>query len=263
MTNDRPRRPRDNKNNPPDVGGVPSPSRSKSPVSKAYPLGEGKAVRAVLYYRVSTNKQDEKNQVPDLRRYAEFRKWTITNEYIDHGISGAKDSRNDLDKMMAEIRAGQYDVLLIYSYDRFARSLPHLVLTMDELGRLGVHFASYQEQIDTTTPQGRLMFAIYAGLAEWQRHVTAEKTKAALRRKRDEEGMKLGRPEVPPDVRARVLELRSQGLSLSKIAEQVVWLRASGKYGARKEVSLSKSMVGKIVLESRTERPQNLRSNVA
>lgn len=221
---------------------------------------DSKATRSVLYYRVSTNKQDEKNQVPDLRRYAEFRKWTITREYIDHGISGGKDSRTDLDKMMKEIRAGKYDVLLVYSYDRFARSLPHLVYAMDELGKLGVGFASYQEQIDTTTPQGRLMFAIYAGLAEWQRHQIGQKTSATLRRKRDEEGMILGRPSVPAEIREKILALSAQGLSIRKIAAQVIWVRASGKYGPRKETTVSKALVGKIVKASR---PQKLRSNAA
>lgn len=222
----------------------------------------GKAIRAVLYYRVSTSKQDEANQVPELHRFAEFRRWKIVKEYIDHGISGAKDSRRDLDQMMYELRHGRYDVLLVYSYDRFARSLPHLVMIMDELGKLGIGFKSLMEDIDTTTPQGRLIFAVYAGLAEWQRHQTAMKTRAALARKKDA-GMKLGRPQVPAAIRAKVVELRSQGLSLAVIASQVIWLRASGKYGDRKETTLSKSMVGKIVSEEMKRRPQNLGQNVA
>ncbi len=249
-----------------DMASLPTSRAPSSDTTRA--PAHGRVTRAVLYYRVSTNKQDEKNQVPDLRRYAEFRKWIISKEYIDHGISGGKDSRHDLDLMMSEIRKGKYDVLLVYSYDRFARSLPHLVYTMDELGKLGVGFASYQEQIDTTTPQGRLMFAIYAGLAEWMRHQIGQKTSATLRRKRDEEGMKLGRPSVPDDVRAKIVALHKQGVSVRNIAKQLTWVSASGKYGARKETTLSKSVVGKVIKELKAgtgepERPQNLRSNVA
>lgn len=228
------------------------------PVAPASTGTPPRLTRAVLYYRVSTDKQDEKNQVPELRRYAAFRKWTIINEYIDHGVSGGKDSRKDLDAMMAEIRQGRYDILLVYSYDRFARSLVHLVATMGELLNLEVAFASYQEQIDTTTAQGKLQFSIYAGLAEWQRHVTSQKTRAALNLLR-EEGVKLGRPSLPDEIRARIFELADQGLSTRQIAAQVQWVRASGEYGTRKVSNVSKSMVHKAL----KERPQNGTQNVA
>lgn len=229
----------------------PAPPRSTVPAPRG-------VTRAVLYYRVSTNSQDAKNQVPELRRYAEFRGWHIVNEYVDQGVSGGKDSRTDLDRMMKEIRAGRYDILLVYSYDRFARSLAHLVMIMDELGRLEVGFKSLQEQIDTTTAQGRMMFAIYAGLAEWQRHVTAEKTKASLQRLKDE-GVKLGRPTLPDEVKARIRELHAQGLSLNKIAVQIQWVRASGEYGKRKITNISKSVVWKVL----QDRPQNVPPIVA
>lgn len=260
----RPRKSKPEEDNFSDVGAIPPVGDLPADVGSARLTPDerlrGRGVsRAVLYYRVSTSKQDEKNQVPDLRRYAAFRKWSISREYIDHGISGGKDSRPDLDKMMSEIRAGRYDVLLVYSYDRFARSLPHLVMTMDELGKLGVHFASYQEQIDTTTPQGRLMFAIYAGLAEWMRHQIGQKTAATLRRLRDEEGVKLGRPTLPPDVVQRIYDLADKGLSLRLIAAQVTWVRSSGEYGPRKVEPVSKSVVGKVL----RERPLNSPLNVA
>jgi DNA invertase Pin-like site-specific DNA recombinase len=264
--NEPDRRPDDSKNDRQKLAGAKKTSHPSSRLDKtdshrpsdssAVPRG---AIRAVLYYRVSTSKQDEANQIPELHRFAEFRRWHIVKEYIDHGVSGAKDSRRDLDQMMHELRHGRYDVLLVYSYDRFARSLPHLVMIMDELGKLGVGFKSLMEDIDTTTPQGRLIFAVYAGLAEWQRFQTAHKTRAALQRKRDA-GIKLGRPEVPQAIRDKVLELRKQGLSLSAIASQVTWVRSSGKYGDRKVVTISKSMVGKIVAtqETSTKPRQNV-----
>ncbi len=161
--------------------------------------------------------------------------------------------------MMKEVRRGRYDVLLVYSYDRFARSLAHLVMIMDELGKLGVGFNSLQEQIDTTTPQGRLMFAIYAGLAEWQRHQTSQKTKATLARMRDEDGIKLGRPTIPDDVRQLIYELADKGVSIRKIAKSVVWTRASGEYGKRKIANVSKSVVAKVL----KTRPQKVQVNVA
>lgn len=254
-----PRRINDSPTDGEELAGAAPASRQPIPIVQANSGPDGKTIRAVLYYRVSTNKQDERNQIPSLREYAKFRRWTITKEYIDHGISGGKDSRPDLDLMMREIRRGRYDVLLVYSYDRFARSLRHLVVTMDELGKLGVHFASYQEQIDTTTPQGRLMFAIYAGLAEWMRHQIGQKTRETLARKKAE-GMHLGRPAIPEAIKAKIRELYAAGQSYKAISKQITWLRASGKYGERKETTVSKSVVGKIINE---DRPQKVRSNVA
>lgn len=216
--------------------------------------GRGRPTRAVIYYRVSTFKQDEKNQMPELRAYCDSRGWKIAREYIDHGVSGGKDSRNDLDAMMREVRARRYDVLLVYSYDRFSRSLPHLIMTMDELGKIGVGFKSYAEDmIDTTTPQGRLVFPIFASLAEWQRTMTSMKTRATLRRLRDDEGVKLGRPPVPEETRAQIYALADEGLSCRKIAARLEWVRASGEYGKRKVDHVSKTAVAKIL----KERPLN------
>jgi len=262
--NDRTRLPHGRKANRAELAKTPeTPHRAETerrsdPVPVDRPASSGRPTRAVLYYRVSTDRQNEENQMPALRAYTEFRKWKIVKEYVDHGISGGKDSRPDLDVMMSEIRAGKYDVLLVYSYDRFARSLPHLVLVMDELGHLGVAFASYHEQIDTTTPQGRLLFAFYAGLAEWTRHQIAQKTRDTLARLKNE-GIKLGRPTLPDDVRERIFALRAQGLSVRKIADQIEWVRASGEYGKRKVEKVSKSAVAKVL----AERPLNPPSNVA
>lgn len=213
--------------------------------------------RVVIYYRVSTDKQESANQVPELMREVERRDdWVLANTYVDEGVSGGKTSRPKLDLMMDELRRGKYDLLLVYSYDRFGRDEIHLLLTMDELNKRGIHFVSLKEQLDTTTNIGRMAFTFVAGVAGFVRRQIGEKTSAALQRKKAQ-GMKLGRPTVPQEIKSRVIDLHRQGLSLKKISLQVRWLRASGKYGPRKETTLSKSVVGNIVAEyTGKRRPQ-------
>jgi DNA invertase Pin-like site-specific DNA recombinase len=174
--------------------------------------------KAVLYFRVSTADQTTENQVPDLRRYAEFREWEIAAEYRDEAMSGAKETRPQLEKMMSEIRAGKYNVLLVWSYDRFARSLIHLVTTLDQLRALGVDFVSFREQLDTTSPEGRMMFGFYAVMAEFERGRIAARTKATLARLKAQ-GKKLGRPPINnPEVISTAHRLRQEGHSLRFIA---------------------------------------------
>jgi len=177
--------------------------------------------KAVLYFRVSTADQNCENQVPDLRKYCEFRGWENVGEFRDEGVSGAKETRPQLEKMMQEIRAGKYDVLLVWSYDRFARSLSHLVSTLDQLKSLRVDFASFREQLDTTTPEGRMMFQFYGMMAEFERNRMSTRTKATLARLKAE-GRRLGRPKVGGEADyQRALELRSKGYTLRAIAQEI------------------------------------------
>lgn len=177
--------------------------------------------RAVLYFRVSTFDQNCENQVPDLYRYCEFRGWEKGGEFRDESTSGGKKTRPQLEAMMKEIRAGKYNVLLVWSYDRFARSLTHLVSTLDELRALGVDFASFREQLDTTTPEGRLMFGFYAVMAEFERNRMATRTRAALARLKAQ-GKRLGRPKMGGQYDLqRAVELRAKGYSLRAIASEI------------------------------------------
>jgi DNA invertase Pin-like site-specific DNA recombinase len=173
--------------------------------------------KAVLYYRVSTDEQNCENQQSDLKRYCQFRNWSIAAEYKDEGIS-SRITRPEMEKMMNEIRRGTYNVLLVWSYDRFARNVAHLMMTLDELKNLGVDFASYRQQLDTTSPMGHMMFTVFAGFAQLERDMVSERTKAALARLKAQ-GKRLGPPITSPKVIAAAIEMRKEGLSMRKIAE--------------------------------------------
>jgi DNA invertase Pin-like site-specific DNA recombinase len=177
--------------------------------------------RAVLYYRVSKDEQNCENQKADLHNYCEFRKWIVTGEYQDDAISGLKKNRPGLDQMMAEIRHGKFDVLLVWSYDRLARNLGHLVMTLEEMKNLNVHFASYKQQIDTTSPMGNMMFAVFAGFAQFERDMISERTKASLARLKAS-GVRLGRPvEGDADKIKATQYYRAEGFSIRHIARSV------------------------------------------
>jgi len=172
--------------------------------------------RVGIYARVSTKDQTTENQLLDLRKYCEARGWQIAAECIDHGISGAIDDRPQLKAVMDLARKRKIDTLLVWRFDRFARSLAHLVNSLEELRRLGVDFVSYQESVDTSTPQGRMVFGVMASLAEFERALIQERIKAGVRRAQTQ-GKRLGRPKTSVDP-ARAHQLRQEGRSLRQIA---------------------------------------------
>jgi DNA invertase Pin-like site-specific DNA recombinase len=177
------------------------------------------AKRVAIYARVSTNDQTTENQLPDLRRYAHERGWIVSGEYVDQGISGAKQGRPALDRMMLHGRKRQFDVVLVWRFDRFARSTSHLLNSLDEFRQLGVDFCSLNEAIDTSTPMGKMIFTVCAAVAELERGIIIERVHAGIRRARNE-GKQLGRPKttVQPD---EVFRLRGEGLSLRLIAKRL------------------------------------------
>jgi len=135
-----------------------------------------------LYCRVSTTDQSTESQLLDLRRYTSDRGWIIFNEYLDEGISGTKDKRPALDQLMADSKKRRFDTVLVWRFDRFARSTKHLILAMEEFKNLGIDFVSYQENIDTSSPLGGAIFTIISAVAELERDIIAERVKAGLRR---------------------------------------------------------------------------------
>lgn len=178
-----------------------------------------KPTRVALYARVSTlNGQDPEMQLRELREYAERRGWAIHREYVDRGISGSKESRPSLNQLMADAKSRSFDVLAVWKLDRFARSLKHLVVSLAELEALGVALLSLRDNIDLSTPSGRLMFQIIGAMAEFERALIQERVKAGLRNARAK-GKRLGRPTVVVD-RSKVVSLRETGLSWSAIATQ-------------------------------------------
>jgi DNA invertase Pin-like site-specific DNA recombinase len=150
-----------------------------------------KPTRAARYARVSTNDQTCDNQLQELRRYAEARGWTAT-EYTDTGISGSKDKRPALDKLIADVAARRVDAVVCWRLDRFGRNLRHLIVTIEELTAAGVAFVSIGESIDTGSPTGRLLLGILGSFAEFERERNKERIGAGLARAR-RQGTKLGR----------------------------------------------------------------------
>ena len=175
--------------------------------------------RVALYARVSTKDQHAENQILDLRGYASARKWEIVGEFIDQGVSGAKTNREGLDKLMELVRHRQVDVVLVWKFDRFARSMSHLLNALEEFKSLGVGFVSFTEAIDTTSSLGKFVFGVFSSLAEFERDLIRERVKAGMS-KAKLRGKKFGRPGLNLDV-AQVKALRSQGLSCRAIAEKL------------------------------------------
>ena len=180
--------------------------------------------RAALYARVSTVEQSPETQLDAQRRHAEARNWA-SEEFVDRGVSGARDRRPGLDRLMKAVRARAVDVVVVTKLDRLARSTHHLVTLGRELAALGVDLVVLDQQIDTTTPSGRLLFHLLAAFAEFERDLIRERVKAGLARVKAT-GKKLGRhaKQVPLN---RLIELRAGGLSIGKIAAEMKVSRAT------------------------------------
>ena len=176
---------------------------------------------AVLYARVSTknNGQDPETQLLPLREYAKNRGLTVVEEFVDHGVSGAKERRPRLDALMKAAKKGQFDAVIVWKFDRFARSTRHLVQALEEFQGLGIHFVSLTEAIDTSTPMGRMVFTVLGAVAELERSLIWERVASGLARAR-KQGKQLGRPRVIVD-RDKVRQLHERGNSVRVIAAQL------------------------------------------
>ena len=173
-----------------------------------------------LYARVSTlNNQDPEMQLGELREYARRRGWQVAEEYTDQGVSGSKESRPALNRLMADAHSRRFDAILIWKIDRFGRSLKHLVNSLAELAALGVAFVSLRDNLDLSTPSGRLMFQIIGAMAEFERALIQERVRAGIRNARAK-GKRVGRPRVFVDTN-RIASLRAQGRSWSQIVAEV------------------------------------------
>ena len=174
-------------------------------------------VRAALYARVSTFEQTTDNQIYDLRQMAEQRGFTIIEEYVDHGISGARARRPALDKMMTDARRGRFDIVVVWAADRLARSVKHFIEVLSELDHLKIAFISFREQIDTGGPLGRAIMIIVSAIAELERSLIVERVRAGMRRAKLE-GRRIGREPLNVD-RQAVLRDRARGMSLGSLAK--------------------------------------------
>jgi DNA invertase Pin-like site-specific DNA recombinase len=175
--------------------------------------------RCALYARVSTAEQNTGMQLDELRAVAAQRRWRIIGEYIDAGVSGSKDRRPELDRLKADVARGKIDVVAVWKFDRFARSVRHLVLALEDFRAREVDFVSLGDGIDTSTPSGRFTFHVIAAVAELERELIRERTKAgvAAARKR---GARIGRPRRVIDIE-HVRALHASGRSLRDISREI------------------------------------------
>ena len=154
-------------------------------------INPSNGTRAAIYARVSTADQTCENQLLELHRYVDARGWTAV-DYVDEGVSGAKDRRPALDALLKDARRRRFDVLIVWRLDRLGRNLRHLVVTLEDLSAVGVGFVSLNEGIDATTPAGRLQMAVLGAIAQFERERIAERVRAGLARAKSQ-GQRLGR----------------------------------------------------------------------
>lgn len=184
-------------------------------------LSPGSFPRIALYARVSTSggHQDPEMQLRELREYAERRGWEIAEIYTDTGVSGSKDSRPALNRLMADACQRRFDAVLVWKLDRFGRSLRHLVNSLAELEALGVAFVSLRDNLDLSTPSGRLTFQIIGAMAEFERALIQERVRAGLRNAQAK-GRRLGRPRADVS-ETEVAALRASGASWRTVAKEL------------------------------------------
>src|SRR3984893_4221992 len=176
-------------------------------------------MKCAIYGRVSTAEQSADMQLQELRDYCQRREWEVADEFVDAGVSGSKECRPALNRLLADAKRRKFDAVLLYRYDRFARSLRQLVNALAEFDALGIHFVSLHEGVDTSTPNGRLVFGIFASIAEFERELIGGRVRSGLAAARAR-GKRLGRPTVSVDA-ARITALRASGASWRDIGEQM------------------------------------------
>ncbi len=176
---------------------------------------------AAIYARVSTNLgQSPDMQIKELRQYCNNRGWQVKDAYVDRGISGAQDSRPQLNRLMGAAHRRHVDVVVVWKFDRFARSVSHLLRALETFRSLGIDFVSLSEQVDTSTPMGKMVFTVLGAVAELERSLIAERVKAGLRNAKAK-GKRLGRPplkELSTTEIQRLRRERRRGTSFKKLA---------------------------------------------
>ncbi len=175
-------------------------------------------MKVAIYTRVSTNKQDTDSQIGILREYAERRGWEIFSIYQEKVSGSGKKKRPQFQKMMKEARQRKFDIVLVFRFDRFSRSVKELIDALEEFKALGIDFVSYSENIDTTTPTGRLMFQIFSAFAEFERNIIRERIMAGLE-KAKKKGKKLGRRKKKLNVEL-IVKLKQAGWGYRRIAKK-------------------------------------------
>lgn len=195
---------------------------------------------AAVYARCSTINagQDPSMQTRELTEYCQRRGWEVFDLYVDNGVSGRKDSRPALNRLMGDAHARRFDVVVCWRFDRFSRSVSHLCRALETFNALDIQFVSLCEQVDTSTPTGKLVFTILGAVAEGERNIIAERVRSGLKNARAK-GKRLGRPTKSVDV-DRIKSLRASGHSWRTIA------------------GMMKLSIGTVYAAARTPRPNAL-----
>jgi len=173
---------------------------------------------AAIYARVSTDRQKVDMQLNELRQFAARSGWSIYEEFIDQNYSGGNTKRPAFTAMMDAARKRKFDLLLVWKLDRLSRSLKDLIVTLDELGSCGIDFVSYDNNLDTSTPTGKLVFQIVGAVAEFEKEIIRERVVAGLATARNK-GKRLGRPPISKYVYDQALKMRSEGSSYRNIGK--------------------------------------------
>lgn len=176
-------------------------------------------MKTAIYARVSTDEQTTDNQVLKLEQVAGRNGWEVEAIYADT-ISGAKSKRPQLDKLMQAVMRKEIDMVMVWSVDRLGRSLQHLTSLLSDIESKGINLYLHQQNIDTSSPSGKMLFQLLGVFAEFERSMIRERVLAGLDRARSQ-GKRLGRPPIPPITVDKIKRLREEGLSLRKIAKQV------------------------------------------
>ena len=178
-------------------------------------------VRAAIYARVSTlnGGQDPTMQTRELEEYCQRRGWQVHDIYVDNGVSGKKDSRPELNRMMQDGHERRFSVVVVWRFDRFARSVSHLLRALETFNVLGIQFVSLSEQVDTSTPTGKMVFTVLGAVAELERNLIVERVRAGLRHARAK-GKRLGRPKKYVDT-AKIASMRAAGDSWRTISRKM------------------------------------------
>jgi DNA invertase Pin-like site-specific DNA recombinase len=175
-------------------------------------------------------------QLRELREYCQRRGWQLAGEYVDAGISGAKDSRPELNRLMADAHRRRFDAVVVWKFDRFARSVSHLLRALETFRSLGIEFISLSEQVDTSTPTGKMVFTVLGAVAELERSLIAERVRAGLRNARAK-GKRLGRPRKAVDP-SLVAHLRAQGASWRAVGAKLGVAPATAYTVARRRLEI-------------------------
>jgi DNA invertase Pin-like site-specific DNA recombinase len=191
-------------------------------------------MRVAIYARVSTanNGQDPTMQTHELWEYTERRGWTVAGEYVDIGISGTKEKRPQLDRLMLDAHHRRFDAVVVWRFDRFARSVSHLLRALENFRSLGIEFVSLSEQVDTSTPTGKMVFTVLGAVAELERGIIVERVKAGIRNAQAK-GKKLGRPRkvLNPEI---IEKLRAEGTSWRSVG-RILGVSAATAYSSAKK----------------------------